>query len=57
MTARQNGTDGLEIAADYEAPSVTVLGSVVELTQKGSGTDMGGLGGNDLGAGTGGSMQ
>ncbi len=57
MPAGPNGVPSVVAPTDYEAPRLTVLGSVVELTQKGAGTDGGGLGGNNAGAGTGGSMM
>ncbi len=58
MTGPQN--DCADVAAStpspsYEAPRLEVIGSVVELTQKGQGTDAFGSG-SDTGAGTGGSV-
>jgi hypothetical protein len=59
MTGRQNEELGAAAArpatTGYEAPSLTVIGSVVDLTQKGQGTDAMGSG-NALGAGSGGSI-
>ena len=59
MTARHD--DRADVAAsarsgtDYESPRLEVIGSVVELTQKGMGTDAMGSG-NAGGAGSGGSV-
>ncbi len=58
MTARHD--DRADVAASaplagYESPRLEVIGSVVELTQKGMGTDAMGSG-NAGGAGTGGSV-
>ncbi|MGI8760861.1 MAG: lasso RiPP family leader peptide-containing protein [Jatrophihabitantaceae bacterium] len=44
--------DVADVAAPYEAPAITDLGTLAELTQGGSGTDTDGSGGANGSSGT-----